>query len=296
MLPDEISSILLKRHDLVAEEISKINLSIDKIIDELKSVNYVLINNLSSYAKNTGIKNKIIENELLKDSQIIREYIYKIQNQKIGYRIGDPSAVLDIHDIIVLQNTRKCSFNHHASKDVRAIIPILHSDGKVSSTTLLDSYCETCKRYTILKSDFDRVVDIVMCEVIDQTSASVHNTNSDELEFKQRESILYRYGYNVKSKSSITTEQRHIILASVIEANILNRRQILDHLSMLIERGSKIPNWNEATKKWKDDRMYVQTYHLNEVPDVVFERIILKYKEDKSMELREQKDKNEMDK
>ena len=65
---------------------------------------------------------------------------------------------------------------------------------------------------------------------------------------------------------------------------------------MLIERGSKIPNWNEATKKWKDDRMYVQTYHLNEVPDVVFERIILKYKEDKAMELREQKDKNEMDK
>lgn len=288
MLPEEISSILLKYYDLVAEEISKINFNTNKIIDELKSVNNVLISELSAYAKNTGIKNKIIENELLKDSQIIREYINEIERHKIGYNPAETRDILDIHDILVLQHTRKCSFGDHSVKDVKIAIPVLHSDGKVSSTVLLASYCDTCKKYTVLKSDFDNIDGIVMCEIIDQTSVSVNNTNGDELEFKQRESILYRYGYNVKSKSSITTEQRHIILASVIEAGILSRRQVIDHLSMLIYRGSKIPSWHEATQKWKNDRMYVQTYRLNDVPDVVFEHIILKYKEDKSVKQQEQ--------
>lgn len=243
MLPDEIINILIKHHELVAEEISNINLAIDKIVDELQSVNYVFINNLSSYAKNTGIKNKSTEIELLDDSQIIREYIQNLQNHKIAYSVIDPIEKLDIYDVIVLQHTCKCSFGDHVTKDVKIEIPVLHSSGQVHSTTLIASYCETCNKYTVLKNTFDSIDGIVMCEVIDKTSTSISNLNNNGLEFKHHESVLYRYGYNVKSKSELTKTQRQIILSSVIEAGILNRRQVIDHLNILIDRGSKIPNW-----------------------------------------------------
>lgn len=66
-------------------------------------------------------------------------------------------------------------------------------------------------------------------------------------------------------------------MSSVIDENILNRRQIIDHLTTLIDRGSKIPNWKEVTNKWKQDKYYVDKYKTENLPSVIFDKIILKY-------------------
>lgn len=280
MLPEEIVNILSKYQNEVAEEISNINLAIEKISNEINSVSSVLMDELILYAKNTGLKNKDKEIELHEDSFKLREYLssiniipHKIDNTIIT---DNSSEQLDIFDFIVLQNTLKCSYNNHETNDVNAKIPVLH-DEEVSLVEISCSYCKTCNRYTILKDDFKQIDGVIMCKVIDETTYYGESI-TDNLDIEQRKSLLYKYGYNVQSKANISSKERHIILSSIIEANIMNRRQIMDHLTTLIERGSKIQNWKEATNKWKEDKYYVQSYRTENLPSVIFDKIILKYK------------------
>lgn len=281
MFPEEIVKILQKYQSEVSEEISNINLAIDRIKDGLNSVNSVLIDEFSTFAKNTGTKNVDKEKELFDDSQALRNYISNINRIQYVYKPTSENDKilnnkLDIFDIIVLNNTIKCSYSGHKTKDMKINLPVLYEDGKVEYVSLLSSYCEDCKRYTILKNDFKNINGVILCQIIDETSIS-KQTDTDEFSIVQKESPLYKYGYNVNSQSNLSDKQRHIILSSVIEANILNRRQIIDHLTTLIERGSKIPNWKEATNKWKQDKYYVEKYKTENLPNVIFDKIILKY-------------------
>ena len=147
MLPEEIVNILSKYQNEVAEEISNINLAIEKISNEINSVSSVLMDELILYAKNTGLKNKDKEIELHEDSFKLREYLFSINiiPHKIDNTIitDNSSEQLDIFDVIVLQNTLKCSYNNHETNDVNAKIPVLH-DEEVSLVEISCSYCKTC--------------------------------------------------------------------------------------------------------------------------------------------------------
>lgn len=185
---------------------------------------------------------------------------------------------LNIYSAVVLKNTLNCSLNHD-TKDVVAKIPILDKAGNVAYKTINASYCKTCSRFTILKEDFEKIEDIMLCKVIDETIDANTAKHDDNFESEQTKSILTQYGYNVQTKKDISKEQRHIILSSIIEAQIMNRRDVTNHLTTLVDRGSKISSWKLATQKWKEDIEYVNSYKINELPDVVFEKIILGYKQ-----------------
>ena len=282
MLPEEIAEILIKYQNEVVEEISSINLALGKISHEINSISSVLMDKLSVCTKNTNIINEDIEDELLKTSQKLRKYALSIktinllceQDECIG---KGTESQLDLYDLIVLSNTLKCSYGEHQTVDIIAQIPVINSNGDLELFSVQASFCNQCKRYTILKDDFKRINGNIMCKVIDETLLSERDSD-DEIDIEQRKSVLYTYGYNVKAKTNLSSIQRHIILASVIEARILNRRQIADHLTILIERGSKIPRWKDATNKWKEDKYYVQEYKTENLPKVIFDRIILRHK------------------
>ena len=57
----------------------------------------------------------------------------------------------------------------------------------------------------------------------------------------------------------------------------MTREQVCAHLDMLINRGSKIPKWEMATQKWMQDRYYVKKYNNKNLPQILFDRVILKY-------------------
>ena len=184
---------------------------------------------------------------------------------------------IDIYSLIVLSNTLKCSSNHN-TKDILAKIPVLDEKGQIFYVARNASYCPTCNRFTMLKEDFDGIRGIVTCKVIDETQQSHTNLYNNDFDSEQSKSVLTQYGYNVQTKNNISKEQRQIVLASIIEAQIMSRREIMDHISILIERGSKIKSWNLATQKWKEDREYIASYDSGNLPEVIFDKIILKYK------------------
>lgn len=182
---------------------------------------------------------------------------------------------ISIYSVVVLCNTLKCSVNHK-TKDCIARLPILKEDGSIYWEKIPASYCFDCKRFTILKSDFDKIEGIVLCKVEDNSSELV-NGNSTEFEIEQKASILFQYGYNVQTKKNLSEKQRHTILASLIEAQIMNRRDIQTHLTTLIDRGSKIKSWEYATQKWKDDLDFIRNYKSDFLPEIIVDKIILKY-------------------
>ena len=57
----------------------------------------------------------------------------------------------------------------------------------------------------------------------------------------------------------------------------MTKLEIKDHLNMLIERGSKIPSWENAVVKWKFDKKFINDYQQENVPQIVYEKIVLKY-------------------
>lgn len=197
--------------------------------------------------------------------QIIKDYYFKIPQ-------------IDIEQVIVLKNSLPCSSQHH-TRDLTAKIPILDENCESQYVEVRASYCFDCKRFTILKDDFDKISDIVTCKVVDETSTYKNDSTEQTHEQENDVSILKLYGYNVQTKKNISDQQRHIILSSIIEAGIMTRRQVIDLIETNMKRKSTRPDCELAVQKWQDDINFVDTYKKEELPKVVFDKIVLKYKQ-----------------
>lgn len=184
---------------------------------------------------------------------------------------------LSFNDVIVLSTVTSCSSKGHNITDINANIPVIKTNGNIEYTCRNVAYCRECNKYIMLKSDFYDIPDKIACEVIDQTTTSA-SSNDDEIEISQKQSVLYKYGYNVNAIDNLSDKQRHTILALVVESGILTRAQIISHLDTLIERGSKITKWKNAVGKWKQDRKYVCDYKTENLPKVITQKLILKYR------------------
>lgn len=187
---------------------------------------------------------------------------------------------VDVRQLIVLKNTLYCSSQHN-THDLIAKIPVLNEEGELHYIDIPASYCSDCCRFTILKEEFDKIKDIVICKIIDETISyndSFDKTQENDFVYGQNKSLLYQYGYNVQTKKNLSKIQRQRILAILIESGIMTKREIIDHIATLIERGSKIESWNAATQKWFEDKCYVADYKSNSLPKYIIDSVILKYR------------------
>ena len=205
------------------------------------------------------------------------EFDFNNTNIVLDRKYYDAIPPIDINSVIVLGNTLKCSFNHNTN-DIIAKIPVLDKNGEVYYVETGVSYCSVCNRFTILKDEFDKISDIVTCKVIDETSSSNPGDQAQANETENDGSILKYYGYNVQTQKNISEQQRHIILSSVIEAGIMSRGQVVDLLNINIKRKSTRPDCQLAIQKWREDINFVNIYKTDELPKVVFNKIILRYK------------------
>lgn len=204
------------------------------------------------------------------------DFVFSDTNIILDKKFCNTISSIDIHSVIVLKNTLKCSFNHH-TEDITAKIPVLNENGNVYYVERRVSYCPECNRFTILKEEFDNIGDIVTCKVIDETSSCKPGDQIQTNEAENDGSILKYYGYNVQTQKNISEQQRHIILSSVIEARIMSRGQVVDLLQTNIKRKSTRTDCQLAIQKWKEDINFVNTYKTEELPKVVFDNIILRY-------------------
>lgn len=276
MFPEELMSIIYKYKSNNQSQIQNIYDNLCEIILSLKRIRDNIASDLYEMLASDDITDT---SDIINDINKLKEQILYIQSftSKESSTAKKTIPDIDIYTIIVLSNTLKCSSSHNII-DIVAKLPVLNEHGEISYINKNASYCSTCNRFTILKEDFNTIKDVIMCKVIDETISYYENNCSSDMEIMQKNSILSQYGYNVQARKDLSEQQRHIILSSIIEAQILTRREVIDHITTLIDRGSKIPNWKSATQKWKDDRQFVSEYHSDSLPEVIFNSIILKYK------------------
>lgn len=288
MIPENIIKILLDNQKLVTEEIDVINKSITRIEDALWTASGIILQKLLSEANGENV-NKESENKCLEQSQDLRTYASRLHQIEIFSPLDDEehqiveenfnsgiNKRLSINDVIVLKTIKQCSHDNHNIKDVRIQIPVLYDTCQIHLLDVQLVYCKTCNQYYMLKSDFDKISGIILCQVIDQTSIS-NIIQNDDFSKLQSQSILFRCGYTVSSQRNLPVKARHLILCAVIESHLMTRTEIKDHLNMLIERGSKIPSWKNATKKWEYDKKFINEYNQHDVPQIIFDKVILKY-------------------
>lgn len=123
MIPEDIQNIILRYNKEVCNEISAINLAIERIKDSLKVINEVISSDLFSYMKSDKIFVKEKENQLLEDAQILREFISSIKDINESKIVKKSQTItfhknLSIRDIIVLKTIQKCKHDNHEIQDV----------------------------------------------------------------------------------------------------------------------------------------------------------------------------------
>lgn len=183
MLPKNIISILQKYQNEVAEEISSINLATDKIKYELTSISSVLMDELCLYAKNTGIKNKNKEIELLKDSQELREFAESIMpmifisNEENNDSCNKQDELRDFDEtvyIYVIANEicPVCNINlteHNIRYSQKENNQIIHK--------ILRGYkCPKCGKLFVLDSQLDKFILV-------NTNIKIHDTYYHKIAF-----------------------------------------------------------------------------------------------------------------
>lgn len=192
--------------------------------------------------------------------------------------------LLDIYNKIYIQvqkTIKSCINKKHQISDITVQIPMIHKNGTVGFEILPATYCNQCQKYIMLKDDFDKIEGIILCEVIDETTNE--NESSGDFSSSDKQSELYRHGYNVQAKKGLSETQRHIILLSLINSNKIGKGEICSYLGGLIEKYQPIPKFSEAVKKWKDDRDFVAKSNSEDIPSYVADKIVLKFSCKKSL-------------
>lgn len=133
----------------------------------------------------------------------------------------------------------------------------------------------------MLKSDYLLIKDHIMCQVIDKTDEYLTSSKNSYNGWNQQ-SKINQYGYNVNSQRNLSSQQRQTILASLIEANIVDRMDIINHIEWTIQNHEKRPTHKQAVQKWKEDVEFVKNYKNGNLSNVIIEQLILKYRRKKN--------------
>jgi hypothetical protein len=81
---------------------------------------------------------------------------------------------------------------------------------------------------------------------------ALQSLNTEKSEFAYQ-SILNKCGYSVSQKSSLSSDDRIILLRSIIDNNILSREAIKSFINWLINFHGANPLMKDALAEWKTD-------------------------------------------
>ena len=173
-----------------------------------------------------------------------------------------PHIELSLKDTIegaeVLRTYHK-ECNHNCEK-VYLKIPLLLSNGELITRTMLGTYCDKCKKYFILDTEFRKI----LCEGKIQTqisfSESGNQFNGMDL---SPESLLRKCGYTVNANSNITKEHRQKLLKAIIENKLYTPSKIVSHFRFLISMNNNVTSrdMSAAISKWQEDIWFLQQYY-----------------------------------
>ncbi len=179
-------------------------------------------------------------------------------------------------DFIVLSNIRHCSNANHHIKDIVATINVINNTGEIVLKYVNASYCQECDRFIVLKEDYKKLNGIPMCRIIDETRTTPNDNHFEGFDYSESDTLFFQRGYNVNCIDNLPKAQRQRILEQILIHHEISKAEICSYIDTLISRGEKIPNWNNAVKRWKEDREFVEQLQLPNLEKVSVRSITMK--------------------
>lgn len=181
-------------------------------------------------------------------------------NAQFIYAHDTDKKIINNKDVIVKSNIRYCESKRHDVVDVIAKLQVKKLDGTIVWNCLHAAYCKDCNRYYILTNDYSKLEGVPLCRVITIRKGKKHllSDNVDSRDIAAAESLIHSYGYNVNINDNLTEEYRRNILVSLIENKMVSQEIVLSYLDALILRGQGNVKYNNAVKKWRSDREYIE--------------------------------------
>lgn len=220
-----------------------------KSIDKKTNGNCENIYNSELYK---SIKEQI--NSKRKEEQIKNRQEIKCKAELIERKINNK-------DFLVKTNLFRCFFKEHVIQEILGIVKVLTPYGEIKLVKVPVAYCEECNCYYILKSEFDKICEegVILCQVLRSKIYYEHGL-SDLTYFGSGESVLKINGYNVIASQNLSDIQRKMILKNIMDNNILLAHNIASYLDTFISMKLGLPQYNEAIKKWTEDKEFVLHY------------------------------------
>lgn len=79
----------------------------------------------------------------------------------------------------------------------------------------------------------------------------------------RKNSELSIYGYTVSKSSGKTIKERQSLLAQLMDAGIMSKTSIMNHLEFLINLHSYDKTWDDAREAWRRDLVFTRDYKIN---------------------------------
>ena len=208
--------------------------------------------------------------------------IVKSIQPKLEKKVSKGPHVITAHDFVVRRTVFKCKHNNHHIEDVKAVFTTITRQGTVNKITIPAGYCSTCNMYFIMESTYKRIKNsgIPICRTMDEKSydnnitAGLYNYNLAS------ESVLMQFGYNVSQKDDLPAEQRHRILAAIVDNGVLKRNEVVSYLDYFINQRKNQKNkddslkYKDAIDKWRLDRAWINKYKLGSYKEVLIRSIV----------------------
>lgn len=235
--------------------------------DKISRLSKNIVTDMSASAKNNS-SNKPVEiysDNMLQQQSILKGFNKDSRNVMKKVEVGV--------EAIVLSDNRKCIYSNHELTDIVAILRIAIPSGKVIDYSIPAAYCKECDAYFVLKQDFNKAKlrGIILCPVIDK---DVYNTRKKyNIKSTGGESKIHELGYNVRKGNNYTTEQRHIVLANILENTNISMHEIQSNISRCIKQHQKQMNYAEAVRCWINDYDFLTTYKSGDIPQVIIKQI-----------------------
>ena len=151
-----------------------------------------------------------------------------------------------------------CVNNGHEIEDIKAVVKVLRADYTIAHKAIPAIYCKTCNKYYMLETDFQKLKGdgILLCNVVDEEYWK--SSPAKGFYITNKESLLYKMGYNVNASENLSQSVRCSILKAAFENDLMTKVEILSHLDYLIHRSQHRAEMSEAVKKWRQDRDFVK--------------------------------------
>lgn len=163
-----------------------------------------------------------------------------------------------------------CKKQKHELVDVNCIIPSVDGEIKINA-----QYCRDCDKFIISESSYRfylngfGFVPVRFRYVDDDGRFPQHLYKKERSSF----SPLSLAGYNVRANNGLSNEERHDLLAFLIDHGIMNKYEVIGYLEMFANTNGQKRGMEKAVAKWENDAKYVRQYNMERQDTYQIDRV-----------------------